>query len=652
MKTVPTEPPPEGPGSSAASAEQVAAVLAAATEDLIVATDPVGKVTVFNAGAERMLGYLAEDVVGRLTPLIWHDAGEVASRAAELGVSPGFDVFAYPARDGSPDTREWTFVRQDGSRLVAQLTVTPVVNSQGVLSGYLGIARDVTDRRRMEQALRGAEIRYRTLVERLPAVTHIAAIDDVGSTLYVSPQIESLLGYAPSAWTADPEFWIEHVHPEDREVVLSEFERSRRLEEPFVAEYRLLARGGRIVWIRDEATVVRPAGSEPAFFQGVMLDITDRKQAEEALRAAEAKYRDIVENAVEGIYQSTPAGRLLTANRALARLLGYSSPEELVAGTTDAGSQLYVDAQDRAALVCQVLEHGTAEAFECRMRRKDGRVIWVLHNARAVRENDGLPLYLEGTVEDITARKQAEAEHARLERERDVFFSSISHDLRTPLAAITASIGVVLANEPPGTSPALHRLLANIEAAADDMGRLVEDLLELTRLQAGRVELYQEATDLRDVAWRAVREIEPLAQARGQHVQVDLPSEAVTAFVDTQRLGRVLLNLLSNATKYGRERGTILLRLEGPTPQALISVTDDGAGIPEADAERIFERFYRGESEATRRAKGSGLGLPIARALVELHGGRIWAESTPGRGSTFRVALPLQTTETKQAANA
>jgi hypothetical protein len=140
--------------------------------------------------------------------------------------------------------------------------------------------------------------------------------------------------------------------------------------------------------------------------------------------------------------------------------------------------------------------------------------------------------------------------------------SSVSHDLRTPLAAITASIGVVLSNEPRRTPPALHRLLVNIDQAADDMGALVEALLELTRLQAGRVELRRGSTDLREVALRAVRQIEPLAQARGQKIELDLPPEAVAGDVDTQRLDRVLLNLLGNAARYGREQARIYLRLE------------------------------------------------------------------------------------------
>jgi PAS domain S-box-containing protein len=619
----------------------VAAALTAATQDLVVATDVSGLVTLFNAGAERMLGYRAEEVVGRLTPFSWHDPAEIAARALELGVSPSFGAFARLGRAESRTTRAWILVRKDGSRLVAQLTVTTAVDALGVVSGYVAIGHDVSDRLGVEAALRNAEYHYRTLVERVPAITYIAALDDAASTLYVSPQVESLLGFTPDEWTADAERWVKQLHPEDRDRVLAEFTCQRAVGQHFLAEYRLLARDNHVVWVRDEASLVQPTDKRPGFIQGVMLDITERKHAEAALLEAEAKYRDIVENAVEGIYQSTPDGRVLTANRALAHLLGYASPDELIARISDAGSQVYVDPQDRIALVRLLRERGTLEGFECRVRRQDGRVIWILQNARAVFDERGHPRYFEGTVEDITARKEAEAEHARLELERDQFFSSVSHDLRTPLAAITASIGVVLANQPPRTSPALHRLLVNIDEAADDMGNLVEDLLELSRLQAGRVQLCREPTDLREVALRAAREIEPLAEARGQRIHLDLTPDSLTGWIDAPRLGRVLVNLLSNATKYGREHGTVFLRLDAQAGQAHFLVLDDGPGISDCDRERIFERFYRAENEATQRAPGSGLGLPIARALVELHGGRIWVESPPGEGAAFHVALPL-----------
>jgi signal transduction histidine kinase len=234
-------------------------------------------------------------------------------------------------------------------------------------------------------------------------------------------------------------------------------------------------------------------------------------------------------------------------------------------------------------------------------------------------------------------RQRLEDARAELERQRDEFFSSVSHDLRTPVAAIKAAIGVILANEPANMPPPLHRLLDNIDLAADELTRLIEDLLEMARLQAGRVTLWRAPIDLRDVVARAVHAIEPLAAERGQRVEVDLPAQQVMFDADGDRLGRVLRNLLANAQKYGRDGGCIRVRVEDDRTRARISVTDDGPGIPIEDQERIFERFYRvGGSNAV----GTGLGLAIARGLVELHGGTLAVDSAPGHGSTFTITLP------------
>lgn len=242
-------------------------------------------------------------------------------------------------------------------------------------------------------------------------------------------------------------------------------------------------------------------------------------------------------------------------------------------------------------------------------------------------------------------RQRAEAERdalrRELERQKDRFFANISHDLRTPLAAIKASIGVVLANEPPNTPEPVHRMLVNIDHAADEMATLVADLLELTRLQAGRVQLRLGEFDLRERVRRVVETIEPLAAARGQRIEVSAPEAPCSVLADASRLERALTNLLANATKYGREGGRITLCLKRQAGAALIAVHDDGPGIPGAERERIFERFYRSDETGARRPQGSGLGLPIARALIELHGGRLWVESEPGEGSTFWIALPL-----------
>jgi signal transduction histidine kinase len=234
-------------------------------------------------------------------------------------------------------------------------------------------------------------------------------------------------------------------------------------------------------------------------------------------------------------------------------------------------------------------------------------------------------------------RQRLEVARADLERQRDEFFSSVSHDLRTPVAAIKAAIGVVLANEPENMPTALHRLLGNIDLAADELTRLIEDLVEMARLQAGRIELWRSRVDLRDVVSRAVRSVEPLLAERGQVLSLQIPDQAVVCEVDAERLGRALRNLLANPQKYGRDGGRIWLSLEDRPTGVYISVRDDGPGIPAEDQEHIFDRFYRPSGSA---GSGTGLGLAIARGLVELHGGRLSVESSAGVGSTFFITLP------------
>jgi two-component system sensor histidine kinase KdpD len=227
-----------------------------------------------------------------------------------------------------------------------------------------------------------------------------------------------------------------------------------------------------------------------------------------------------------------------------------------------------------------------------------------------------------------------------LERQKDEFLANVSHDLRTPLTAIKHAVEVVLANEPPGTPAPLHELFENIQQSAQRMASLIDDLLELNRLRAGMVRLRPDVHDLREVAARAGRAVEPLARTRGQRLEVQLPPDPVLAPVDAPRLERALLNLLGNAQKYGRAGGTIWLRVGAEPDGAVVAVSDDGPGIPPAEQTRIFDRFYRADDDATRQQPGSGLGLPIARALVELHGGRVWVENRAGGGATFSVALP------------
>jgi diguanylate cyclase (GGDEF)-like protein/PAS domain S-box-containing protein len=248
---------------------------------------------------------------------------------------------------------------------------------------------------------------YRSLLERIPAITYIAGFGESGAWDYVSPQIETILGFSPAEWQHDPDLWYRQIHPEDRARALEDEATSKMSEQPLVSEYRMLTAPGRTVWIRDEAVLVRDEDGRPVHWQGFMIDITGRKQTEDALQESETRYRGLFDHVPVGLYRTTPDGRLLDANRALARILGHPSPDALL--TADA-TDLYVDPSDRERWKAQVDAEGLVSDFEIQLRRGDGSVIWVRDSGRAVRGRDERILYYEGAIQDITMRKQAEWE--------------------------------------------------------------------------------------------------------------------------------------------------------------------------------------------------------------------------------------------------
>ena len=340
----------------------------------------------------------------------------------------------------------------------------------------------------------------------------------------------------------------------------------------------------------------------------------------------------------DGVLIADPAGQITFVNGAAQRLYGMAGVE-LQAGQPFGMHDLLTTAGTPYPLaelpIARALASGeTISDAEWCLRRANGAIITIQGSATPVYADGGLLLGAVLTFRDVTARRD-------LARQREDFFANASHDLRTPLAAIKASTGVILANEPPGMPPALHRMLTNIEAAAGEMSRLVDDLLELARLEAQKTAFHPLVNDLRALAGRVTRAIEPLVLERGQHLTLNVPAAPVLAAIDTPLIERALLNLLGNAQKYGRDGGSIRLDLSAQRDEAIFSVADDGPGISTEDQERIFERFYRPSGTSARAVVGSGLGLPIVRTTAERHGGRAWIESTPGVGSIFRLALPL-----------
>ncbi|MEG4838451.1 PAS domain-containing sensor histidine kinase [Microcoleus sp. B9-D4] len=395
-------------------------------------------------------------------------------------------------------------------------------------------------------------------------------------------------------------------------------------------------------------------------------EFSTRRELESAyqqLEAAEAKYRSIFENAGEGIFQSTPDGRYITANPALARIYGCDSPEEVTAKFTDIERQLYVDPARRNEFLRSIEESGTVSDFESKIYRCDGSIVWISEKARAVRDSSGAVLYYEGLIEDITQRKQAQ-ESLRL------FIHALSHDLRNPVAGML----MVLKNwqTKTGDSIAIPRsVLDRMIQGSEQQLRLINSLLEVHAGELRGLVLHCDAVDLRAIVEAAATDLEPLMNEGKATFKNLVPEDFPAVNADKTQLWRVFSNLIANALKHNLpglnltvsaqliKAGKLTInqttakqnidKLPITNPQFPITnpgsrmiyctVEDDGVGILPEQCEHLFDLYVRGDQ--SRHSVGLGLGLYLCRQIIGAHGGQIGVISTPGAGASFWFTLPV-----------
>jgi PAS domain S-box-containing protein len=554
---------------------------------------------------------------------------------------------------GEPYRQDYRMIAADGSVVWFHDESVLINGDDGEPLMWQGVMIDITERKEAEDRLREAEERYRVLVEHIPAVADVEAPDGNPHDFYISPQVRAVFGYTPEEWTWQPGFWRSKLHPDDLARVAEIDDRANRTQEDYSMDYRIQAADGRWRWVHDEAVFVRRPGG-PGFWQGFLIDITERKEGESRLIEAEEKFRTIVEQSQATFYTQdidAETGRSRTSYVAPGNtdLIGYSVDDAL----NDPELWLkIVHPDDRERVIAADImsnKGATADRFslEYRMIRKDGAIVWVQDEARLVRIGDR-PAYWQGFLLDITERKEAEQQLAlALDREREAsqrlrsldemkntFLQAVSHDLRTPLAAILGLAVTLERTDVQLDESDTHDLARRIADNARKLDRLVTNLLDLDRLARGIVEPKLHATDVGALVRRVLAESELLADAR---VETDIAE--VVASVDGAKVERIVENLLANASRHTPNGTTVWIRVQAVSDGVLIVVEDDGPGVEPALHEAIFEPFRQGP-DAPQHSPGVGVGLALVRRFSELHGGRAWVEGREGGGASFRVLLP------------
>jgi len=517
----------------------------------------------------------------------------------------------------------------------------PIKDGAGRVSGIFVLGTDVTERERADAALRESEERFRSALQagRMGSWE----TDFRAGTRLWSKEGMALFGIELPGRVGrvggDNDEYVAALHPDDRHLALDYRELANRMDS-FPAEYRIVRPDGATLWLSGRGLVVaREPDGRALHLVSIMADTTDVKQAELALRVERERLTLAFSAGQMGAFDLDMRTGVLWWSPQTYALSGVSA-EEFVP-TVDGVLEL-IHPDDRApfwrARTEAIAEHRPSR-IEFRVRR-NGEDAWLAMLGHADYDTQGRPVRSFGIVMDIAERKQAEQVLRDADRKKDRFIATLAHELRNPLAPIRNAIGV-LRRAAPG-DPRTAWCHDVIDRQAGRMAHLLDDLLDVSRISRDQLQLRRQTLQLGTVVDNALEIAQPVIDAAGHTLTVQIPAQPLLLDGDLTRLAQVFSNVLINAAKYTPPRGTIALRARAEGDEVAVTVTDNGIGIAGEHLEQIFEMFGQVESALNRAQGGQGIGLSLARRLLAMHGGTIEARSEgPGRGSEFELRLPL-----------
>ncbi len=608
----------------------------------IYALDRTGSVTFVNPAAEQMLGWSPAELLGQNM----HDI--VHCRRADGSFFPREEcpLLRVLQSDSSYRNDDDVFLRKDGTIFPVAYTSSSIT-ANGQVMGAVVVFHDRSERKRSHEALQESEERYRSLVETSPDAivltdlrSKILTANQRCAQMYGFERVEDLLGKDV----------IDMLAAEDHERAITSTRALLETGNTRNSEYTIIKQDGTPCPVEVNASVLRDRRGAPTGFIAVVRDISKRKEREQKLQEAllqleqqylqaenaRSRHRAVLDATVEGMILLSPDGEIMTVNRRLSELFAIEATE-LVGQHFDELQprleQIFTDPTRLREMIASSVANPECSLTEMVAQKwpSERHLELVVTPVRNERNQHLGSLYL---FRDATQERQAE-------QIRSEFVSLVSHELRTPLTSIKGYVDLLLEGEVGDLSDEQCHFLEIVKNNADRLIRLINDLLDVSSVESGKIELKLEPVDLARVIRSVQGSLRPQLEAKRQKIKLDLPSQLPSVFADTVRVGQILTNLLSNAHKYTPEGGEITVTAAEEDGVVRIDVQDTGIGLTPEEQQRIFDKFFRAKNRAMREVGGTGLGLSITEALVQLHGGVITVRSEPGRGSTFSFTLAV-----------
>jgi PAS domain S-box-containing protein len=610
-------------------------VTLASIGDAVISTDGAGRVDFLNPVAERLVGWNSEEAANQSLPDVFRIVNEgsrqpvenPALRALKEGVVVGL-------------ANHTILIARDGKERPIDDSAAPIRDTNGNVIGSVLVFRDISEKKRAQQVLRESEGRFRGLMEQAPFSVQVFTPD--GRTVGVNRAWEELWGVtldqlADYNVLEDPQLEAKGISRylrrafdgEPVEIPAIEYDPGQTI--PNRSRHKDPKR-----WV---SAVAYPLKDESGIIREVVLvhqDITARRRAEEE----RDRFTFLVQNSHDFIGMCDMDFRPFFVNREGIRLVGFDSLEQaLSTPVLD-----FFFPEDQAFLTEQFFPHVIRDGFgevEIRFRHfKSGEPIWFTYSVLALRDGDGKPNGFATISRDITRLKQANEALQQADRRKDEFLATLAHELRNPLAPIRNSLQVLKMPRVDAEMAAQTREM--MERQVHHLVRLVDDLLDVSRVMRGKIELRRERVELATIIARAVETAKPLIEVQGHQLEIRVANESLLVDADPVRLTQVFGNLLTNAAKYTEPHGQVWLSADRDGEQALLTIRDTGIGIAPDMLPHVFELFVQADQATTKAHGGLGIGLTLAKNLVEMHGGRIEAHSGGlGKGSEFTIYLPL-----------